>query len=46
MTSSLRPYQQEGLSWLKNRESGGKKRGGILGDDVSELCHFLVYDQI
>ncbi|KAK4705557.1 hypothetical protein P7C70_g628, partial [Phenoliferia sp. Uapishka_3] len=42
LTTKLFPHQVLGLHWLKDRESG-KKRGGILGDDI--VCPVGLMDQ-
>jgi hypothetical protein len=34
----LLKHQVQGVQWMKNREKG-KKRGGILADDVSLSLH-------
>lgn len=36
MTCTLLKHQVQGVHWLKDREKG-KKKGGILADDVSRL---------
>lgn len=37
----LLPYQKEGLGWMVNQEKSAV-RGGILADEMGELCIFYV----
>lgn len=37
----LLPHQVVGVNWMRSREEG-KKKGGILADDVSPECYLTV----